>query len=210
MSNFSNFLDIQTKTGWGRTLANFASFCNAQPDSTILDVGCGPGLLPLIFTQAGHMAYGVDSDYILISSSLSSNLLQSEASRLPFPSVTFHLITATNLLFLFNEPLCALKEWKRLLQPEGYICLLNPSEHLNVSAAAYLAKERGLDGTARDSLINWALTAEQHVRWTEDEMRKLLTRAGLKLVETALHVGPGFARFVRAALQAYPSCNYWL
>jgi len=198
VNDFSNFLEIQTKTGWGRALSEFADFCAPPPASLILDVGCGPGLLPSIFTQAGCRAYGADADLLLLSTSLSPNLVQSDAGALPFPPAAFHLITATNLLFLLEKPLCALEEWKRLLLPNGEICLLNPSERLSVGAAVNLADARGLDGAARDSLLNWAHIAEQRSRWTEDQTRALLARAGLELLETTLRIGAGFARFTRA------------
>jgi len=78
--------------------------------------------------------------------------------------------------------------------------LLNPSENLSRTAAMSLANERRLDGTARESLLNWAHNAETHFRWTEAETRELFAQAGLQLVETVLHVGPGFARLARAKL----------
>lgn len=198
MPDFSNFLEVQTKTAWGRTLNDFASFCDPPPASVILDVGCGPGLLPAIFARSGHTAFGGDHNFSLLSSSLSSNLIQSDAFKLPFPDATCKIITATNVLFLLKDPLTALNEWTRLLTKEGALCLLNPSEHLSVDSATQLADTRGLIGPARESLLNWALNAETHVRWTEAETRELLLQADLKLTKSTLHVGPGFARFTRA------------
>jgi len=200
MPDFSNFLDIQTKTAWGHTLATFASFCNPKPASFILDIGCGPGLLPALFVHEGHIAFGIDTDSSLLSPALSPNLGQADALSLPFPSSTFNLITATNVLFLLEDPLLALHAWMRVLDPNGELCLLNPSEKLSVSAATQLANSRALDGTARESLLNWANNAETHFCWTEAETQELLAQAGLRLEESALKVGPGFARFVRAKL----------
>jgi SAM-dependent methyltransferase len=200
VTDFSNFLDIQTKTAWGRTLDEFASFCAPGPASLILDIGCGPGLLPAIFAREGHTAFGVDINIALLSSSLSPNPALVEALNLPFRPSTFDLVTATNVLFLLDDPLLALQAWKRVLTPNGELCLLNPSENLSVSAASRLAAERRLDGTARESLLNWAQNADHHFRWTEAETRELLAGAGLRLEESALRVGPGFARFARARL----------
>ena len=198
MGDFSDFLEVQTKTAWGRTLAEFASFCDPQPGSVTLDVGCGPGLLPAFFAQRGCRSVGVDNDFGLLVSRLTSSLTQADAFNLPFRSAAFNLITATNLLFLLDDPGRALNEWRRILAPDGELCLLNPSENLSVVVARQLAADRGLAGTARDSLLNWAHNAEGHFRWSESETRDLLTRAGLRLDESMLRVGPGFARFVRA------------
>jgi ubiquinone/menaquinone biosynthesis C-methylase UbiE len=198
LSDFSNFLDIQTKTAWGQTLAEFASFCNPRPASVILDVGCGPGLLPALFADRGCKVFGVDFDLGLLTSRLIPSLTQADAFALPFQPSTFNLVTATNLLFLLDEPLRALQEWKRVLVPGGEMCLLNPSENLSVPVSRRLADERELDGTARESLLNWAQNAEAHFRWTENETRELILQAGFRLEESTLWVGPGFARFVRA------------
>jgi SAM-dependent methyltransferase len=184
MADFSNFLEIQTRTPWERTLVEFASWSDPGPGSLVLDIGC-------------H-ALGIDLDFTLLASRLFPLLAQASACRLPFCRDTFELITATNVLFLLNRPLIALEEWQRVLKPEGQLCLLNPSENLSLAAAGKVADERGLDGRARESLLNWARNAEDHFRWTEQETRDLLAATGLGLSASTLRVGPGFARFVRA------------
>jgi SAM-dependent methyltransferase len=222
LSDFSNFLNVQTKTAWGRTLAEFASFCSLsistnhcpepvegrRPEPVegrrslhspmILDIGCGPGLLPALFAQRGCKSFGVDLDFRLLAARLLPALAQADAFKLPFRDGTFDMVTATNLLFLLDDPLQALQEWKRLLVPGGALCLLNPSENLSLAAATHLADERNLDGAARDSLLDWARNAEAHFRWMESETQELLGRAGFRMDESVVRVGPGFARFTRA------------
>jgi len=214
MPDFSNFLDVQTKTAWGRILIDFASFCapstgsgqRPTPASLILDIGSGPGLLPAIFSRdtlagtGGHTAYGIDHDFALLNSSLFPNLAQADALNIPFASSVFNLITATNVLFLLPDPISALKEWRRLLTSDGQLCLLNPSENMSIAAATQLADQRKLDGTARQSLLYWAHNAETYASWTEGETKDLLAQAGFRLEESVLRVGPGFARFARAKL----------
>lgn len=199
MPDFSDFLEIQTQTPWGRTLVDFARFCQPPSGWVTLDVGCGPGLLAGIFEGAGCTAFGLDVDIALLKSGLSPRLVAGDALALPFPPASFDLISAVNLLFLLSDPASALLEMKRLLKPGGMICLLNPSEHLSLESAARLADARGLAGKARTSLLNWATNAESHCRWSEAETRRLLAGAGLEQVEACLRVGPGFARYVRAA-----------
>ena len=200
LSDFSNFFDVQTKTAWGGILVEFASYCHPRPAFIILDIGCGPGLLPAIFAREGHATYGIDIDFALLSSSLFPNIVQADASEPPLVPSRFSLITATNVLFLLDDPLAALLAWRRLLTPDGELCLINPSEHLSISAATKLADSRSLDGTARESLLIWARNAETHFRWTETETQELLAQAGFQLEDSALRVGPGFARFTRAKL----------
>ena len=200
MPDSDYFFDLQTKTGWGRVLARFADWCQPKTGWLTLDVGTGPGLLPALLTQAGCLAFGADLDSEMFKLALHPDVIVADSMVPPFPSQTFDLITASNLLFLLPQPLESLREMARLLRTNGQIALLNPSEHLSVAAATAFSEQRGLDGLARETLINWAARAEVHHRWTESQLQDLFAIGGLELVETKTAVGPGFARFVRGRL----------
>jgi hypothetical protein len=104
------------------------------------------------------------------------------------------------LLFLLTSPLEALEEMVRLLAPDGQVAVLNPSEQMSVQAVQALVEARGLQGVARDSLLNWAERAEAHARWDEQDLRALFSAAGLQLADTCLRLGPGLARFAKGTL----------
>lgn len=194
-----DFHAIQTQTGWGRVLGVFADWCAPQSGWLSLDAGCGPGLLPAILHRQGCHAYGIDLDSaVLHSEPLHPDLAQADVLFPPFPASTFHLVTASNMLFLLADHLPALQALARLIRPDGQVCLLNPSEKLSVASATALADQRGLEGLARDSLIDWARRAEANRRWSEAELAALFAAAGLRTVETTLKVGPGLALFGRA------------
>ena len=192
------FLELQTKTGWGAILRSFASWLDPKPASLILGVGCGPGLLPAIFTQSGCRALGIDSSFEMFRDALHPNLILANALFLPLKPATFNLITASNLLFLLPDPLSALKEMTRLLVPDGEIALLNPSEKMSISAATALADERNLEGLVRETLLNYAARAERHHRWSESNLRELFASANLELTDTLIKMGDGLVRFARA------------
>ena len=196
-----SFLDIQTQTGWGRALASFAEWCQPQAGWLALDVGCGPGLLPALLAQHGCQAFGVDLDLKSLQNRLHVGLAQADALSLPFPAQTFHLVTASNLLFFLPDPVGALAEMGRVLRPGGQVAALNPSEQMSVAAATALADLHGLQGLARDSLVDWARRAEANHRWGEAELVALFAAAGLKVTGMELKVGPGLARFVRGIKQ---------
>ncbi len=201
MSDSDYFLELQTQTGWGRVLSQFTEWCRPQQGWLTLDVGTGPGLLPTIFTQAGCCAFGVDLEPEMFKPApLHSEVAVADSLDLPFPSQTFDLVTASNLLFLLPQPIDALSEMTRLVSAEGQIAMLNPSEYLNVDAATKFADQRDLDGLARDTLLNWAARAEKHNQWTESQLRVNFASIGLELSETNTAVGPGFARFARGSL----------
>lgn len=201
-----DFVRIQTETGWSKALAQFANWCSPRPGWRILDVGCGPGLLPAIFQQLDCQAFGVDLDLKLLSDGrLHTGLACADASRLPFSEGCFQLVTASNLLFLLADPLPVLKEMARLTFPDGRICVLNPSEHLSVASATEIANQRRLEGLARASLINWASQAESKTSWTANQTEKWFAAAGLRLNTTILKIGPGFARYACGIHQAQAS-----
>ena len=190
------FQELQTQTGWSRTLYGFALWCSPQAGWLTLDVGCGPGLMPAIFSKFGCRAVGVDLDMGMFTPSpLHSMVAVANAYDLPFKSQSFDLITASNLIFLLSEPARALDKMKKTLRSGGKLAMLNPSEHLNQAAAQTFAREKGLDGVARDTLLEWARRAEINHRWTEEETCDLFSSAGMKYMGSALKVGPGFGRF---------------
>ena len=122
------FQELQTQTGWSRTLYGFAVWCSPQPGWLTLDVGCGPGLLPAIFSKFGCTAVGIDLDMEMFNPSpLHSAMVVADVMGLPFP-ITFDLVTASNLLFLLSEPIQALIRIEQLLHSGGKVAMLNPSE----------------------------------------------------------------------------------
>lgn len=190
------FQELQTQTGWGRTLYGFATWCSPIPGWLTLDVGCGPGLLPTIFSKLGCRAVGVDLDLEMFHPSpLHSIVAVANVCDLPFKPHTFDLITASNLLFLLSEPVNVLGEIKQLLCPGGRVAMLNPSERLNEQAALIFADENGLEGMARETILNWARRATGNHHWTDDETCALYSNAGMKCMGSILKVGPGFGRF---------------
>ncbi len=190
------FQELQTQTGWSRTLFGFALWCSPQSGWLTLDVGCGPGLLPAIFSKLGCKAVGADLDMEMFQPSpLHPLVVAANIFDLPFPYHTFDLITASNLIFLLSDPVRALAEMKLFLRHGGKLAMLNPSEQLSDLAALAYANEKGLDGLARETLLSWARRATENHHWTDDETCDLYSNAGMKYLGSALKVGPGFGRF---------------
>lgn len=194
---------VQTQTGWGRILDSFVNWCQPQAGWLVLDVGCGPGLLPALFTRAGCQAFGLDLDYDgFAPPRLYTALAQADALHLPFPECSFHLVTASNLLFLLPDPLLALCEMARITQHGGLVAVINPSEQMNLTAATALADQHNLSSIARDSLLTYARRAEDHYRWSKQDVETLFSAAGLPLTETALRMGSGLTRFAKGTKQS--------
>ena len=189
------FLALQTRTGWGRTLARFVAWSLLPAPTRILDVGTGPALAPALAAQAGHFAVGLDSDAAMLAQRLHPPGVQAVAEALPFPDGAFGLTLAANVLYLLDTPLPALREMARVTAPGGRVAVLNPSERMSVAAATALADERGLSGLARETLLNLAARAEARYRWSAADLGALFARAGLRLRATRLAMGPGLLRW---------------
>ncbi len=117
--------------------------------------------------------------------------------HLRFADASFDAALATNVLFLVPDPLVGLREMARVVRPGGMVAMLNPSSKMSVAAAEAHAAERGLDGVARVSLVNWGRAAEANRRFSAAEARALFSAAGLGQFESAEKIGPGLALFVR-------------
>lgn len=195
----AEFRAIQTTTGWSHTLGAFSRWCNPTPGERMLDVGCGPGILPALFSQQGCQATGVDLDETMFRPEpLHRQVVCGDVFRLPFPANTFDLGTASNLLFYLDSPVAALAEMRRVIAPGGKIGLINPSPRLNATDAKSIADRHNLQGEARDSLISWAMRAEIHRRWSPEELMHVCEFAGLIIIRWEYSVGPGFALFALA------------
>lgn len=191
------FLELQTETGWGNMLSSFARWAAPAAGQRVLDVACGPGLLPALFSKQGLEAYGSDIDPKMFVQALHSKLLVADIFAMPFNKECFNLITISNLLYLIDKPKEALLASVQLLKKGGQICLLNPSEKMSIQAAEQLADERQLTGIARDTLLNYGRRAETCFRWSVAEYKSLFAAAGLQFTDTILKMGPGLVRFTR-------------
>jgi SAM-dependent methyltransferase len=99
----------------------------------VLDVGCGTGdllrlLAPLV---APGRAVGLDLSETMIAEAVQRSGVDSpnvsfrlgSVLELPFEDSSFDRITATQLLLHVPDPLKALAEMKRVLAPEGILCV---------------------------------------------------------------------------------------
>ncbi len=197
MDKESDFVKgVQSLSGWGRTLRNFAEWCDPQPGWQILDAGCGPGLLPAIFSNLGYWVAGIDFDLEMFRpSAMANKVAVADIFNLPFARHTFNLITASNIIFLLESPIEALNELKRSLRLGGKLAMLNPSEYLSEQTVLDYVAKRGLDEATRSSLLTWAARAANHHRWNENETADLYRQVGMRLIRSEVKVGPGFGRF---------------
>ncbi len=195
----SYFLELQTNTGWGHVLRRFTEWIDPKSGWRTLDVGCGPGLLPLLLSQIGCHAAGIDLDPEMFKPApVYHQVVIADGENPPFHPGQFDLVTLSNVLFLHDHPEHLLESIRNILTPNGQIALINPSEMLSVASATEFIETRNLEGLPRDSLLNFAQRAERHERWTFTGTRSILESNGYTIMDSRLSMGPGFVRFTRA------------
>ncbi|OGM26996.1 hypothetical protein A2627_02405 [Candidatus Woesebacteria bacterium RIFCSPHIGHO2_01_FULL_39_28] len=93
---------------------------------TILDVGCGTGLLTKFLRKSGFNAYGLDPFANLPKNKY---FVKASAERLPFNNASFDLVTSISVIehLTLRQVYGFLKEVKRILKPKGVIFLITPN-----------------------------------------------------------------------------------
>lgn len=144
----------------------------AEPDSSILDIGCGTGYFSRRFARDGHAVTGVDLDRSMIGfarahRATSENYLVADALALPFADRSFdHCVSVTALCFVRDERK-ALEEMVRAARLGIALGLLNRRSLLywqkgrHGGSGAYCGAHWHTAREARSLLERFPLTATQ-------------------------------------------------
>lgn len=103
------------------------------PGTTVVDIGCGPGLFTSLFGavvgEAG-LAIGVDASHQMLRVASTDHArrnvayLRGDAENLPFTDRSVDAAACLAALYLFNDPFGALDEMARVLRPGGRLVIL--------------------------------------------------------------------------------------
>jgi SAM-dependent methyltransferase len=148
-----------------------------EPGSRIVDIGCGVGTTGYYLADQGAIAYGIDISFESVRTTAQSGhhgaALQANAECLPFADLSFDGATFLGTLEHFLDPVRALREARRVLQPGSQICLVVPN------AGFFLFKL--LRGTGQP----------HEVPRTREEWRELFETEGLEIEAVYRDIGPG-------------------
>lgn len=92
---------------------------------TVLDIGCGAGLLTNALAAAGHTVHGIDLSASSLEIAKQKDATQqvsyqvANAYSLPYPDKTFDVVCAMDVLEHVEEPLRLIAEAGRVLKPNG-------------------------------------------------------------------------------------------
>ncbi|HEX2767923.1 MAG TPA: class I SAM-dependent methyltransferase [Geobacteraceae bacterium] len=152
--------------------ARAMEFCQFPPEARLLDVGCGAGATVEYLRNHYHLdASGVDiSTRLLVEGKARDKklpLAHASAEHLPFAGGSLDGILCECVLSLFTEPDRALREFHRVLGPDGKLILSD----------IYL-RGQGEECAIREETVDGCLRGARSACFTE----KMLREAGFEIL----------------------------
>lgn len=120
--------------------AEVAAFAAVQPESDVLDVATGTGLVlrSLRDARAGARLTGVDLSPGMLAVARErlpeATFIEVDATALPLSDASVDVVICVTGLHLFPDPVAAVAEWARVLRPDGRAVTatfgrMDPAEH---------------------------------------------------------------------------------
>lgn len=115
---------LDTFAGLTSQTANFlVENANVREDTTVLEIGSGPGHVADMISQAGGSVIGVDFSPEMVSIAQSRyphlTFVQANAEQLPFDAETFNTVIANFVVHHLARPHIVFKEICRVLSTDG-------------------------------------------------------------------------------------------
>jgi len=175
----------------GPFLRYFSALAESPPDSKVLEIGCGEGMLLEALTAAAKFGIDPSLQALLRAKRRSgAECAVARAEALPFPRECFDVVVAVGVMEHFEDADTATAEIHRVLKPSGrYITLIQTDmsrfERLSVKVREYLLPRfRPL------ALLRWAakklryrIVQPLRKSYTAETARACLARHGLQVAE---------------------------
>lgn len=151
-------------------------FMHERALESVLDVGCGTGLLVKFLSTSGFRAVGCDIEDEAIKAAKNLNnidLVKASAINLPFPNNSFDCITSISVVEHLRpqEVKKFIKESKRILKPGGFIFIVTP----NFATPLRLLKGKQWFGYSDPTHINF---------YTRSSLARVLKNYGFTNLQT--------------------------
>lgn len=117
-----------------KALRAVVDLSGAGPEDTVLDVGCGGGLVVCAFAAVARHVTGIDltpamldrAQHLAQSKGLSNvSWQQGDVYALPFPNASFNVVVSRFTFHHFQDPRAVLKEMRRVCVPGGRVLIID-------------------------------------------------------------------------------------
>jgi ubiquinone/menaquinone biosynthesis C-methylase UbiE len=158
-----------------------------QPDSKVLDLGCGAGNVLERVPQG--ILFGYDLSPSMLEKARArmgsdTDLRQGDAAHLPYEDGMFDRVYCTEVLEHVPDPLEVVREMARVLAPDGKIVISVPYEKL-INKIKWMLRYIRLDRVLRGSK-NYSvpddMTDEWHLRAFDDQLLRECTEPYLERI----------------------------
>ena len=183
----AGYSDRYTPAFWGFFNSDVRPRLGANP--TIVDIGCGPGLL--LRDMARYLApaklVGIDNSESMLDTARSlhhqeadTDLIYHDLNRTPFPLEpnSVDLFTSGSVVVFLDDPFELLQELRRTLKPEGVYLLFDWQRQ---PLSKYVA-DRSTIGQERHRIMG---TQAFHNRYSIEDWHWILRESGFKVVGEA-------------------------
>ena len=111
-------------------------------ESSVLDVGCGPGFFSVLLAKAGFAVTAFDASAEMLKKARErANVMGAyidavlgDAQILPFADNTFDCVCSRNLVWNLEMPQTAYREWLRVLKPGGVLLIFDGNHYRYLTA----------------------------------------------------------------------------
>ncbi|MCP2244194.1 class I SAM-dependent methyltransferase [Lentzea aerocolonigenes] len=120
--------DPRVRDAWARLLLPLVP----KPRASVADLGCGTGSLSVLLAEAGHVVCGLDFSARMVgaaqakaaSAGVTATFATGDAAHPPYLAASFDVVMARHVLWALPDPAAAVREWVRLLRPDGVLLLV--------------------------------------------------------------------------------------
>ena len=155
--------------------------------ATLLDIGCGAGILTNALSIEGHKVVGIDRSAPSLQIAKNSDqtkrvsYLEADATSLPFAASTFDVVTALDVLEHVEDPSSLIREASRVLKPEGLFFF----HTFNRNFLSYLVIIKGVEWFVKNTpasmhCFNLFITPEELASFCGREHLEIRTWRGMR------------------------------